>query len=360
MTGVVTSLLSGDPVVGANVSIGFNRTTSDADGKFELKDVVIGSVTINCISAGFTPYSASITLSASGASHDIRMGTQEVWSLGGPLNLAVFVPSGVSQIRGAVLVLGGPDTRGFADGTSPFGAPDPAIDQALSGLADSIKVIARQFGLAILGAEQRGLSSSTASDQFVLAGLASGGAESGHPEMSNIPLLTFGMSGGGPEALGFAHRNPDRTIGVVLRAPAKNHNAVMAPSDATFLNVPVLLITGELDTVVDVPYLRELFAEVRGYGGLWSYTETPGAQHFDVPPQVYDLIRGWTRSILEARLPATSGGALGSIDEAAGWLGDNDSLDTWPWAEFSGDRDAATWLPSAAVAALWRGVVVPP
>jgi hypothetical protein len=44
------------------------------------------------------------------------------------------------------------------------------------------------------------------------------------------------------------------------------------------------------------------------------------------------------------------------VDETSGWLGDQTTLDIAAWADYSGDRTAASWLPSESAARSWKTV----
>lgn len=360
VTGVVRSGLTGELLANAQVIIGFKSTTTGSDGRFELREVVVGNTTIGCNAAGFNPYQAPISVTAAGLTHEITMQPKEAWALDGPVRFSIFVPAGVPAIHGAIALFGGPDTRGFTDPEIPMGAPDADGETALRQFADSLKKLAREYGLAILGTDQPGYASGPSSDADIVTALQRGAVASGHPDIASVPILTIGISGGGPEAIGFAHRNASRAIAVVVRVPDKYHNVVMTPADEAFLNVPLLLVTGELDDVVDTPFLREMFYRVRGYGGRWAYAEVPGGLHFTAPAPVWSLMVDWVRTAVQLRLSLNSATPLNVIEEGSGWLGDNLTREITPWAAFPGERPAASWLPSESVAARWQAAVTPP
>lgn len=88
-------------------------------------------------------------------------------------DFALHLPANVHHVRGILLALGGPDTRGFAVGT-PFGAPPP-VEPLLQDLGARFRALAAERGLAILGSGRfgpRAYPNVPASDQVIGAGAA--------------------------------------------------------------------------------------------------------------------------------------------------------------------------------------------
>ncbi len=84
-------------------------------------------------------------------------------------DFALHVPANVNHVRGILVALGGPNTRGFALGT-PFGAP-PAVEASFQELGAMFRDLAAERGLAILGSGRFGPTAypnEPASDQLLL------------------------------------------------------------------------------------------------------------------------------------------------------------------------------------------------
>ncbi|HEY7162849.1 MAG TPA: hypothetical protein VH815_16425, partial [Acidobacteriota bacterium] len=134
-------------------------------------------------------------------------------------DFALYVPANVSSVRGIFLSLGGPDTRAFVtDGN--FGAPSPKLEASLHILGQELRTIAAEKRLAILGVSRAAIESSSKSDKFILNAITEAAKKSNHSELESAALFIYGISGGTPEAAGFAVRNPDRVGALLLKVPA--------------------------------------------------------------------------------------------------------------------------------------------
>lgn len=270
----------------------------------------------------------------------------EVFELG---DFTLQVPAGDSGVRGILLVLGGPDTRAFiTDG--PFGAPLPELEVALHQLRQQLQTLAAAHGLAILGTSRHGLDSlpdQPESDVLISKAIDQAAAISDHPELTRAPLFLYGISGGTPPAIGFTARNPERVGALLLKVPA----IPLRLSHAEALAVPSYLVLAEHETFVDNQAVIEMFRSNRRAGGLWALAMEPGVPHHVLTPNARALKVNWLQAILELRLGGTPQ-TLRDIPESAGWLGDPVS-GVASWADYSGDRAAASWFPSQATADEW-------
>ena len=158
-------------------------------------------------------------------------------------DFALHVPANVRHVRGILLALGGPDTRGFAVGT-PFGAPPP-VEVALQDLGAQLRELAAKRGLAIVGSGRFGPTAypnGPASDHAIIGALEQAATLTGRPELLEVPILLYGISGGGPEASGFMQRNPGRVAAMFLKVPA-----AVAPLSGDALRIPTYMVLAELD-----------------------------------------------------------------------------------------------------------------
>lgn len=264
-------------------------------------------------------------------------------------DFALQVPAGDSGVRGILLALGGPDTRAFiTDGS--FGAPQPEFEAALHELGQQLQTLAAAHDLAILGTSRHGLDSlpdQPESDVLISKAIEQAASISGYPELVNAPIFFFGISGGTPQAIGFTARNPERVGALLLKVPAVPQRL----SHAEALAVPSYLVLAEHETFVDNQAVIEIFRSNRRAGGLWALAMEPGVPHHVLTPDARALKVNWLQAILELRLGGTPQ-TLRDIPESAGWLGDPVS-GVASWADYSGDRAAASWFPSQATAEEW-------
>ncbi len=348
LSGRVQAAESGAPLADATVSIGARQATTNADGNFELADVPIGAATVQIARAGYVAVQVSVAVTAGANSHDFTLTAQEIYSVG---SYVVYVPAGVSSLRGTIIALGGPVTSGFVNGERIAPPDNPALETSLQALGSSLRALARSAHVALLGS-QTVLADDIASDNALLAALSTVAGQSGRPELAEAPVLPFGLSAGAREASGLAARNPARTIALLVRVPV----GVTTLTTAATLAVPAFVMQAELDEVVSNAGVRGQFATNRSAGGLWSLAVEPGVGHHVATARGNAAAIAWLGEALALRLPATAAGPLVALPEPSGWLGDQTTLDIAPWADFPGDRSAASWLLSATTAESWKGL----
>jgi len=219
-------------------------------------------------------------------------------------------------------------------------------------MGQAMRAFADQHRVAILGTSKSGpfaLPNQVASDQSILNALAAGAAASGRTEVATVPILLFGLSGGGPEASGFAARHPERVAGLLLKAPS---GVASLTTDAQ-RGVPTFLALAELDVLVNNVALGQAFTANRGSGALWALATEPGAVHFGYSDALRNATIGWMQSIVDRRVAGSSGRIQPAV-EPSGWLGDPSTGDTSPWGGYRGDRSAASWFPTQRTADDWR------
>jgi hypothetical protein len=348
--GTVRHATQNAAIAGAAVSIGSLHTSTGADGSFTLHNVPGGFAVIRCTSPGLADYESNITVSAGTTTHDIRLAVQQVFEFfGGAFSL--FVPASVTRVRGVVLALGGPDTRPFADPRRSFNLPPnvPAeLESELMVTGTNYRVLAAREGLAILG-----YGNVTVAGGFEVAvwvALEEAAAAASRPELTNAPLLIDAISSGTPAATQLTAQNPSRVAGLALRVPLGVTNQ-LSPEPGS---VPTYVIIAELDEIVDNNVTVATFQQVRAAGGLWALAEEPGKLHRSHSASRNDLILEWFTTILPLRESATPGAPLRTIAEESGWLGAPVTRVVSSWADYVGDKRAASWFPTQATAVRWR------
>jgi len=260
-------------------------------------------------------------------------------------DFALHLPANVNHVRGVLLALGGPDTRGFALGT-PFGAP-PAVEESLQQLGAMFRNLAAERGLAILGSGRFGPISypnAPASDQLLLDAIAQAAVLAGRPELVDAPILVYGISGGAPEATGFTQRNPERVGALFLKVPQS-----AGPLTGQALHVPAFMVLAEFDAFVDNAMLTATFQAHRAAGAPWAMAVEPAVPHHLLSTAQRALTIDWMRAIL----PLGSADPFHQNPPLVGWLGDPTSGAVSPFATFEGNRATASWLPTRTLALQW-------
>ena len=287
------------------------------------------------------------------------VGATAVGSQGGTANratgiqfgdFALHVPANVRHVRGILVALGGPDTRGFALGTS-FGAPVPQVESALQELGAMFRDLAAERGLAIMGSARFGPAAypdDPASDQALLDAVAEAAERTGRTDLLDAPLLLYGISGGGPEAVGFTRRHPERVAGLFLKVPAS-----AGPLTGQALTVPAYMVLAELDAFVDNAALTASFHSHRAAGAPWAMALERGVPHHSLSPAQRQLTVDWMRAIL----PLGAATPFRVQSPKVGWLGDPTTGQIAPVGTFAGDLVEASWFPQRTLAEKWAAFI---
>jgi pimeloyl-ACP methyl ester carboxylesterase len=263
----------------------------------------------------------------------------------------MYLPPEIEEVRGVLFFLtGGGDSRPWIRG-------DLTNDFEAFAARELIVEIMETYGLAFIGNDNSHYADFFP-DQAMLSVLDDFAAASDHPEVALAPLLPFGYSVGGRRAVNFAFNYPDRTIGVY-----SYKGVIYSFSDEDWeviRNIPVFLHMGELDTEVGISDpIPPQFGLNRAEGALWAAGIEKGVAHEFNPPMAF--MTTWMEELIISRIPAlvTPGTipVLNVIDEESGWLGDLNTFEIEPYAEFQGDDPAsASWLPNDETAQGWQTI----
>jgi hypothetical protein len=179
---------------------------------------------------------------------------------------------------------------------------------------------------------------------FLLGKLAE---ESGHPELTRVPLLFWGHSAGGGLGGAFAVRYPERTVALVSYHGPMNANEEV-------LGIPVLLMAGGKDGNRD--RVEGSWRAARAAGAKWTFALEPDAVHFDRRDleKASPFILSWIASVLRARVSGQAG--LRAIDAAGVWFGNPKTGEIVPAHSTRGSPQELVWLPDEATALAWRAV----
>jgi hypothetical protein len=188
--------------------------------------------------------------------------------------------------------------------------------------------------------------------------------DSGHPELTDAPLLFWGHSGAGSVAASLANRFPARTLAFV-----RYHSGPELRGDLSVLNkIPALFLAGGKDPNggdASVPNsslgaAETLWKSGRASGAPWTFGIEPNATHGDPKDlmKANDLMIPWIEAVLRQRL-SPDGTALRTITDGSAWLGNNRTGQFAPYATFPGPKTEASWLPDEASARAWQTVTGP-
>ena len=286
-----------------------------------------------------------------------------------PVSYTIWIPPGLKTLRGVVV-----HQHGCGEGSCKSGQTG-AFDLHWQALA-------RKHACALMSptyeqpekAEcQLWCDPRNGSDAVFQKSLIDLGAQSGHPELANVPWALWGHSGGGTWAGAMTLLHPDRVVAAWLRSGVPPIKAVegkprplLIPSAA--LKVPVMCNLGTKEGVTfrEGPFakvwdnVQPFFLALRSKGGLAGVAVDPLSSH-ECGNQRY-LAIPWLDACLFARLPKRPGQPLRPMSEQAAWLvplnvKEPNAIAPLPASKFSGDRERSVWLPNAAMAKAWAQYV---
>ena len=349
VSGVVKAA-TGAVIAGASVSVGSATSTTGADGRFEVQNLPVGSVTISTSAPRFDQRIESISLNEGENVRDVVLEPQTLFTY---QNVVAYLPRGIAEYKAAIVFLPGLrdpatgndlDSRALVRGTSESGCSI----WCLSGERTEVRRQALELAggnVALIGTTT--LVDNPASYGTLLLALSDFGTQSLHPELANIPIFFVGHSMGGCTAYGFSRVHGARVAGILTMKGAC-HNLGPALEAAA---VPGHFLIGNLDE----PYRREnitaVFEAGRAAGAPWALSIDP---FHHGPILDFDLMFDWIDAVLTARLPETPGAPLRAVTVTAGWLGDRSSGAISSYACYGSSPSSASWLPSEETALDWQ------
>ena len=175
--------------------------------------------------------------------------------------------------------------------------------------------------------------------------------ESGHRELSNVPVLFWGHSAAGFMAQVFADRNPDRVLAFV-----DYHAGLAGDAKGALTKIPGLLLAGGKDTASPASVVETTWKSGRAMRAPWTFAVEPDAAHGDLTEKGYALMVPWIEAVIRQRLPK-DGTTLRAATDSSGWLGRQQNGEIAPYGTFAGSKTEASWLPDEASARGWQAVV---
>ena len=347
ISGIVSDARDQSPVADAEVSIGSQKANSAADGRFELSNVPTGMEVIRAEASGFALYRADIQVQAGQNSHDIVLKKPSIYERD---PFTMYLPPEIEEVKGVLFFL----TATFD--SRPWIRGDPASTFEALAARTLIEELMNTYGLAFIGNDYSHYADFFP-NEAMLSALEDFAVASEHPELANAPVLPFGYSVGGGRAVNFSFSYPERTIGVY-----SYKGVIYNFTDEnweTIRNIPVFLHMGELDTQTGslIPIPKQ-FAPNRKAGALWAAGIEKGVAHEFKLPMVF--ITTWMEGLIISRIPDMVSPdtipLLNVVAEESGWLGDLNTFDIKPYAEFQSDPASASWLSNEETAQGWRSI----
>jgi hypothetical protein len=354
ITGAVRDAADNQPITNATVQIGNRSTTSGPNGQYQLTNVIVNpKAGMQVTAAGYQSFVD--TIAAGRTTVDVTLTRQTIYQSG---QFAMYLTPGVSTYRGVLLYL--PfltmDARPFilTQETNSVGEPkSPADVMAEWNLA---RALAQKHGLAIVASDHVWYANTATAFQepttpsVILNALSSFAQLSGRTELATAPLLLSGGSGGACAAYAFARVQSARMIGLLLD---KYHsaNACAFPADPRTLGVPAYFIVGSFDTGARQTMASFVFEPNRAAAAPWALVLEAGAEHTRV--SAIQALYNWSDAILALRLPAAGSTSLRPVALESGWLGDRTTFAASPYANFTGNKESASWLPNQQTVQDW-------
>jgi pimeloyl-ACP methyl ester carboxylesterase len=349
VSGVVKAA-TGAVIEGASVRIESAAATTGADGRFELRNLPVGSATIMTSAPRFEARSESVSLTVGTNAHDVVLAQQTIFT---HQDVLAYLPPGIAEYRAAIVFLPGLrdpatgndlDSRGLVRGTS-----DAACSiWCLPGERAEVRRRALELAggnVALIGTTT--LVDNAASYATLLQALSELGTQSLHPELANIPIFFVGHSMGGCTAYGFSRVHGARVAGFMTMKGGCHNTGTPAAAAA----VPGYFLIGALDAQFRRENITAAFEAGRAAGAPWAVSIDALEHH---PIADIDLMFDWIDAVLAARLPATAGAPLRAMTETTGWLGDRSTGAISTYGCYGSTRSSASWLPSRETALNWQ------
>lgn len=272
------------------------------------------------------------------------------------VEFSCWIPESATPLRGILIHQHG------CTNASPEAHPPVTIDFHWRALA-------RRHGLAIMSPQYQVAGGcdewndpESGSERALFTALEQFGAESGHEELSELPWVLWGHSGGSSWSAQMILRHPGRVLAASFRGGCHKQfgdAAFRASFGPAAQELPLLFVWGKRESVptskhhVSWEPMNTLFRELRLRGGTVTRVIDPLSEHG------CDNSRLLVIPFFDAVLTAREKGVT-----LPGALRDMSTLESRMPDEATRADPALTWLPNPDVAEIWRefsekGTLVP-
>ncbi|CAA6691860.1 MULTISPECIES: hypothetical protein [unclassified Lentimonas] len=181
---------------------------------------------------------------------------------------------------------------------------------------------------------------------------------SGHPELADVPIMTFGHSNGTGFSASFPRDWPERTIAWVAFHPGFS-GYIQFPNTE---KVPAMVMCGSIDKYFLNARQDEVVATMRkDRNAAMNVMVEGGVGHGPADAEsTWAFIIDFLKASMRIRL--NEDGSLKPVEIEKGWLGAHYNLEAGgrqlievaPYHDFKGDQSTANWLPDAKFAEIWQ------
>ena len=181
---------------------------------------------------------------------------------------------------------------------------------------------------------------------------------SGHPELTDAPIMTFGHSNGTGFAASWPRDRPEKVIAWVSFHPGFSDYLQFPNTE----KVPCMVMLGTVDKYLLNSRQDKVVAKMRSTrnAAMCSMMEG-GVGHGPVNSEaVWTFITKFLKASMQSRL--LDDGSLKPVNIESGFLGDiynfekggQQLLNVLPYNDFKGDKSTANWFPNKTFAEAWQ------
>lgn len=252
----------------------------------------------------------------------------------------LWVPGGRKPLRGVIVLQHGCTMEMYGI-TRPYDLQYQAF--------------ARKWNLAVLETALHGdcgrwATPETGSAEALMRVLAKASEAVGRKELSSVPWLIWGHSGGGFWTLAMLRDYPERILAAVAYSAAWDPDWDYSPEAA---RVPLLLRhagAGDFGGGLCAETAYHAFAKLRAADAPVSIVCNVGENHNYT--RLRHMMLPFFESALRERRPGR-GGRIGDVKRSHTWLGDTLTFEVFPEKGYSGDKAALCRFPDKASARAW-------
>ncbi len=242
------------------------------------------------------------------------------------------IPAGVDEVEG-ILLMG-----------------NPWQGNVLYFVNDTVATeFARSINFAMMGTSLWGRFKELEEFDIFEYCIDSLGIMSGHPEISDAPVIIFGCSNGGQMAHSYNSLRPEKCIAFLVDKGGYYINPI---PDTLALKTPGILVAGELDSQYRIDAINDLFYNNRPRGALWSHILCQDIGHVLIR-ETHLLFFLMAEAAYKLRYPLDQKPINGPIslrdlNKEDGWLSDSTTwsdgiISVFNYDDYTHNRDSASW-----------------
>jgi len=166
-------------------------------------------------------------------------------------------------------------------------------------------------------------------------------------QLSTLPFLLRGYSGGGMFSYTFSAYYPELVAGI---ADVRGGGLLLEMARNVY--VPGLILVGEYETA-RIEHTRTVINSLRDAGGTWGYAIQPKQNHYGNLKPADDLVRSFFEKVIEQRVDSDTKKLI-EISQENGWLGNHQNLEIHSFETYPEIKMEASWLIDEVFAIKWQ------